>query len=163
VDDLFYQFNNFSGVLADAIDTVEARNAVLKQILYDTESYYFTSFPSDLYIDIYDFSKKISAHSNITQDASKQEAIIASARELENSLSSAIPSSWAMNGTTKKLGVHVIPLYGIAVPAASHELAYVRGSMAIDKSAFVENSRHWVPNLIPKSDSLLDKLFYWTF
>jgi hypothetical protein len=61
------------------------------------------------------------------------------------------------------MGVHVIPLQGIAVPAAAHELAYIRGSKSIDKSRFVENSRHWVPNSVPQSDSLLDKLFYWIY
>jgi hypothetical protein len=35
--------------------------------------------------------------------------------------------------------------------------------MAIDKSAFVEDSQHWTPNAVPRNDSLLDKLFYWTY
>jgi hypothetical protein len=128
------------------------------------ESYYFTSFPSDLYIDIFDFSRKITGvRKSISTDVAAEEDMIRAADELEAALCQTIPSSWAKNGTTKKIGVHVIPLQGIAVPAASHELAYVRGSMTIDKSAFVENSLHWVPNAVPRSDSLLDKLFYWTY
>jgi len=164
VENLFAKFDAFTGTVALALTVEGARNAVLDQILHNVEGYHFTSFPSDLYIDILDFSKKISGiAAEITPDAAKQAAITTAAGELENALLRAVPSSWAKNGTTRKLGVHVIPLQGIAVPASSHELAYVRGSMAIDKSAFVEDSQHWVPNAVPQSDSLLDKLFYWTY
>jgi len=164
VDNLFDKFNAFAGAVAYPMITIAARNAVLNEILYNVESYFFTSFPSDLYIDILDFSQKISAiSSDITLDPVKQGAIATAAGELENALTLAVPSSWAKNGTISKLGVHLIPVQGIAVPAASHELAYVKDSMAIDKSAFVEDSLYWPPNLIPKEDSLLDKLFYWIY
>jgi hypothetical protein len=117
-----------------------------------------------MYIDIFDFSKKISAiRGSITLNSDQQKVISDTADKLEEALNLAVPSSWAKNGTSKKIGVHFIPIQVIAVPAALHELAYVRDSMAINKSAFVEDSEHWVPNAEPKSDSLLDKLFYWTY
>jgi len=164
VNNLFSRFNDFSGAVAEAIADEPAKNAVLNQILHNVESYFFTSFPSDMYIDIFDFTKKTAAiRELITTDADQQDAILESANKLEKALSLAVPSSWAKNGTDKKMGVHVIPLQGIAVPAAMHELAYIKGSMAIDKSAFVENSEHWAPNAVPKNDSLLDKLFYWIY
>ncbi|MDR1803602.1 MAG: hypothetical protein LBQ94_08350 [Treponema sp.] len=161
---LFAKFDAFAGTVASAITGEPAKNAVLDQVLHNVEGYHFTSFPSDLYIDILDFSAKISGIvADITPDDAEQAAIVAAAGELESALGRAVLSSWAKNGTTRKMGVHVIPLQGIAVPASSHELAYVRGSMSIDKSAFVENSLHWVPNATPQNDSLLDKLFYWSF
>jgi hypothetical protein len=164
VNELFTRFNNFAGTVAVSLGSVDAGNAVLGKVLHEVESHFFTSFPSDMYIDIYDFSKKINAMRNeITFDKLRQDAIESAANSLEKALTQAIPSSWAKNGTDKKIGIHVIPLQGIAVPAAFHELAYVRGSMSIDKSAFVENSGNWVPNSIPKNDSLLDKLFYWKY
>jgi hypothetical protein len=158
------RFNDFTGVVAEAISDASARSAVLGQILQHVESYYFTSFPSDLYIDIFDFSEKIvNIRESITDNPDTQNDIITAAKALDKALSAVIPSSWARNGTSKKMGVHVIPLQGIAVPAASHELAYVRGSMQLDKGAFVENSKHWVPNAVPQNNSLLDKLFYWIY
>ena len=164
VNNLFGKFDEFAGILAEVIVAKPERDMVLNEILQNIECYYFTSFPSDLYIDIFDFSKKIMAIcSGITSDPILNEAIAASAAELENALALAVPSSWAKNGTIYKLGVHVIPVQGIAVPAASHELAYVKDSMAIEKTDFVEDSQHWPPNLIPKEDSLLDKLFYWVY
>ena len=164
INNLFNVFDKFAETIANAVTSEPARNAVLKEILHNTECHYFTFFPSDLYIDILSFSKKIvEIRSSITMDKEEQDTIITAANELENTLDTAIPSSWAKNGTSKKIGIHVIPLQGIAVPAASHELAYVRGSMHQDKSAFVDDSLHWVPNSIPQSDSLLDKLFYWQY
>jgi hypothetical protein len=164
VNKLYSRFNDFSGAVAGAIADEAAKDAVLNQILHSVESYFFTSFPSDMYIDILDFTKKTAAiRDTITTDVDQQEAILESAKKLEEALALAVPSSWAKNGTSKKIGVHVIPLQGIAVPAARHELAYIKGSMAIDKSAFVEDSEHWAPNAIPKNDSLLDKLFYWIY
>jgi hypothetical protein len=164
VENLFTKFDDFAGTVALAVTGEPSRRAVLDEVLHNVEGYHFTSFPSDLYIDILDFSEKISGiSSDITPDSAKQAAIAMAADELGNALTRAVPSSWAKNGSTRKLGVHVIPLQGIAVPASSHELAYVRGSMSIDKSAFVENSLHWVPNAAPQNDSLLDKLFYWVF
>jgi len=164
VENLFEKFDAFAGAAAIAVTGEPARKAVLDQLLHNVESYHFTSFPSDLYVDILDFSKKISGiRADITRDGTRQTAIAMAANELEIALTHAVPSSWAKNGSTRKLGVHVIPLQGIAVPASSHEWAYVRGSMSIDKSAFVENSLHWVPNAVPQNDSLLDKLFYWTY
>jgi hypothetical protein len=164
VENLFTQFENFTGTVANSITTVTARDVVLNQIIQNVESYYFISFPSDLYIDIFDFSQKINIiRTKITSNSAMQSNINNAVNELNNALSDAIPSSWAKNGTIKKISVHVIPLMNVGVPAASHESAYIKGSMSLDKSDFVENSSHWVPNFIPKSDSLLDKLFYWAY
>jgi hypothetical protein len=164
VNALFTEFNGFSGTVAQAITTTPARDATLNEILYNVECYYFTNFPSDSYIDIFDFCQKVTGiRTVITANESRQGEIAAAASALEKALSEAIPSSWAKNGTAYKIGVHFMPLQGVAVPATSHELAYIKDSMAIDKNAFVEDSQHWAPNAIPKADSLLDKLFYWTF
>jgi len=164
IDNLFNKFNDFSGAVAEAILTDPARSVVLNQILRNVESYYSTSFPSDMYIDIFDFTEKISSISgSITSISARQKAISDAAAILKEALSLAVPSSWAKNGTSRKIGVHVIPLQGTAVPAAWHEAGYIRGNMAIDKSDFVEDSLHWAPNFVPKNDSLLDKLFYWSY
>ncbi|MDR2211057.1 MAG: hypothetical protein LBO65_06260, partial [Spirochaetaceae bacterium] len=128
------------------------------------QGHYFTTFPSELYIDIFDFTQKIVAiRSSITPDITLQAAIASAGTELENALTLAVPSSWAQNGTTKKIGVYVISLQGIAVPSSSHDLAYIRGSMFVGKSSFVENSQNWVPNAMSQNNSLLDKLFYWIY
>ena len=164
VDNLFTEFDVFAGAVSEAVTNEGGRRIVLDEILTNVESYYFTAAPSDLFIDIFDFSKKITAvRTSITSDEDRQNAVSSAANNLETALKSAVPSSWARNGSTGKIGVFVIPLQEIGVPLASHDLAYVNGSLHLDKSAFVNNSQHWVPNAVPKNDSLLDKLFYWTY
>jgi len=164
VNNLFDKFNKFAGITADAIETQLARDKVLAKIFSGVESYYFSSFPCDLYIDIGDFRKKMTdIRFDITENEDMQDAMLAASAELENALNLAIPSSWAWNNTACKIGVHFIPVHGVAVPAAIHEQAYIRGSMSIDKGAFVENSTNWVPNFIPANDSFLDKMFYWVY
>jgi len=164
VNNLFEKFETFAGEAAQIITDESSRNIIRNQILSNVESYYFTSFPSDLYIDIYDFQQKInSISSSITADTNRQNAILTASHNLENALTAAITSSWACNGTTKKIGVHVISLENIGVPSATHDLAYIRGSKYLDKSSFVNDSQHWTPNAVPQNSSLLDKLFYCTF
>ncbi|MDR1506801.1 MAG: hypothetical protein LBI67_06825 [Treponema sp.] len=164
VDNLVAKFNNFAGTVAESLASAAAKDIVLDQVLQQVEGHYIASFPSDLYVDVFDCAQKITTvRTSITSDVSRQTNIAAAAADLEAALTLAIPSSWAKNGTTKKIGVHVISLQGVGVPSSSHELAYIKGSTAIDKSAFVENSPHWVPNVTPRNDNLLDKLFYWIY
>jgi hypothetical protein len=162
VNALFTAFEAFAETLALNITTTAVRDTVLAPLLTTVEGYYFTSFPSDLYVDIFDFSQTmIAMRTTITSDPVQQNAISTGGTVLQTMLQNAVPNSWAKNGTTRKLGVHVIPLQAVAVPRASHEGEYIKGSMYLGKSAFVESSNHWVPNAVPQAGSFLDKLFYY--
>ena len=166
VENLFNKFNAFSGAVATSITTKETKNLVMDVILNNVEQHYLSPTqsitPVDLFIDVHDFCIKINdLRYDITSDPGEQNAIAAAANELESALALAIPSSWAQNGTTKKIGVFVIPIIGIATPGTTHDEAYIRGSGDLNKSAFVEDSTGWVPNTTLQSSSLLDKLFYW--
>lgn len=160
-DGLFTSFETFAGTLARNITDAAGQNAARNAVLTTVESHYFTSFPSDLYADIYDFSEKmIAIRTSVTADPAEQNAIESAGGDLRDALKRAIPRSWAKNGTNWKLGIHVIPLQGPGVPRAGHEGEYIQGSLNPGKSAFVEASRHWVPHAVPRPDSFLDKLFY---
>jgi hypothetical protein len=163
IDSLFTSFETFAETLAQNITTSTAQDDVRTTILTDVEGYHFTTFPSDLYIDIYDFSVAlINIRSSLTSDTTRQAAIENTGRALQDALQRAVPLSWAKNGTTEKLGIHLIPIQSAGVPRTNHEGEYTQGSMNMGKSAFVEDSQHWVPHLIPQPDSFLDKLFYVT-
>jgi len=163
VGNLFNKFENFTGIAANSITTFESREAVSNVILNDVEGHFFVPTPSELYIDIFDFSKKITAiRTAITSNSSQQNAILNASNELEEALNLAVPLSWAHNGTTNKIAVHVIHILDQAVPASRHRDGYIRGSVAMDKCNFVQHSTGWVP-AVPLSNSFLDKLFYWEF
>jgi hypothetical protein len=160
---LFTSLEAFADTLARNITTSAAQSTARTTILTTVEGYYFTSFPSDLYVDIYDFSQKmISIRASLTTNTTEQNAIESTGGNLQDTLQRAVPLSWAKNGTTRKLGIHIIPLQSQGVPRTSHEGEYIQGSMYMGKSAFVETSQHWVPHSTPQTDSFLDKLFYMT-
>jgi hypothetical protein len=164
VDALFAAFETFTGTLAANISAVAVRDTVLYEMLHNTEVHYFSSYPSDLYIDMYDFSRKmIDLRASITSNTAQQILIQSAGLSFQDALSAAVPQSWAQNGTANKCGVFVIPLSGPSIPMASHDIAYINGSISMEKSAFVAASEHWVPHTVPKADSFLDKLFYWTY
>jgi hypothetical protein len=158
---LFTSLEAFADTLSRNITTAAAQSTARTTVLTTVESYYFTSFPSDLYVDIYDFSRKmIDIRTSLTANTAEQSAIESTGGNLQDALQRAVPLSWAKNGTSRKLGIHIIPLQSAGVPRASHEGEYIQGSMYIGKSAFVETSQHWVPHAVPQTDSFLDKLFY---
>jgi hypothetical protein len=164
VDAFFAVFESFTGALASNMTTVGVRDTVLHEILHNTEIHYFSSYPSDLYIDIHDFSQKmIAIRSSITSNTLQQNLIQSTGLSLQEALEHMVLQSWAQNGTTRKFGVFVIPLSGPSIPTASHDIAYINGSISMEKSAFVMASEHWVPHMVPRPDSFLDKLFYWTY
>jgi hypothetical protein len=163
IDGLYTSFETFAETIARNITTANAQNTARTEILNHVESYYFTSFPSDLYADIYDLSQKmIDIRSSLTANQAEQNAIEAASRNLREALLHAVPLSWANSGTTGKMGVHVIPLQDVGIPRPSHEEEYIQGSANPGKSAFVEASNHWVPHSLPRANSFLDKLFYVT-
>jgi len=154
---LYKNFNDFARLAALAIKTQETRDRVLNEILHNVKSYYSTSYPSDLYVDIRDLYLKIAPLVGITITPSDSLLM-----DLDYSV-----VSWSNDGTpysdeTPRIGIHFCTLLGPGVPAPRHEDAYIRGSMVMEKGAFVEaQDNYWAPNTIPRSDSLLDKLFYW--
>jgi len=167
VNNLFIKFNEFAGVIADTIDTKQKSDLVLSHILQNTETYHFNSFPCDLYAEIDSLCETLAAAGpEITGDQAVLNKINDAASGLDAALSAAVISSWTKNDTTntaRKLGVHIIPLYSSAVPAAEHDSEYFRGGKGTETGSFVEDSQNWAPNVIPQTSSLLDKLFYWQF
>jgi hypothetical protein len=166
IENLFSVMESFAGELADSMTTSAGKELILNNILYTMDIFHYFSFPSDMYVDIYSFTENsINNRSSITSDTSKQNAILSKGTILQNTLNTTVTSSWSKEyGTSRKqIGIHIIPLQAISVPDTSHALAYYKTSSGIDKNAFVEDSIHWTPNLIPQPDSFLDKLFYWTY
>jgi hypothetical protein len=165
-DLLFSSFEAFSKEIAVNITTPAVRDVVLNAILHDTDVFHFASFPADLYVDLYSFTDKmISISTAITANTANQDAILAAGNTLKGSIDQMVASTWSKKDdfSRKNIGVYVIPLQSLTAPAASHSQAYIKGTPDFDKSAFVEASEYWVPHATPKTDSLLDKLFYWSY
>jgi hypothetical protein len=81
---------------------------------------------------------------------------------VQTAINAAVTAAWPVKSPkeNRQIGVYVTGLISPGVPATSHSPNYIRGSTSMNKSAFVEDSIHWVPNQPSKEASLLDKLFY---
>jgi hypothetical protein len=166
MENLFNAMESFSGEIANSMTTIAGRDLILNQILTNMDIFHYFSFPSDMYVDIYSFTDvMIYNRFSITSNPTQQENILNKGVTLQNTLNSTVTSTWSKNYGTEKnqMGIHIIPRQSISVPVTSHDSKYFKSNSGIDVSSFVQDSVHWVPNNIPKSDSFLDKLFYWTY
>jgi hypothetical protein len=168
VDKLFTAFDTFASALAQSITTRASRDTVLAALLNTEDSYYFSP-PSDLYIDIQSFANAmIALKTKITTNSAQQNKISITSEALLSAISpnGAVTATWSKQhgrDVRRHIGVYLIGLTALGVVKTPHPESYTKGSPAMDKSAFVENSSHWVPNMVPQETSLLDKLFYWPF
>lgn len=160
--DVFSAFESFSGILAQNITSQSLRNIVLDEIIDNIALYHASSYPSDCYIDVNDFTKKMTVISSGWTEASE---ISSSASELLNALSGAVKKGWVSGSidSIPTIAVNFIPFIASNTPSSTHDIAYIRGSGASNQSTFVKNSGNWVPQLVPSATSMLDKLFYWSY
>ncbi|GHT57748.1 hypothetical protein FACS1894109_10580 [Spirochaetia bacterium] len=161
VDPLFSKLEEFSKLVAEKITTPAIRDTVLDSILRDIEVYHFATYPSDMYMDLYSFAEKM---------AGIFPSLAASGNALKSSINQMVVKTWSKKSgepsgseARKNIGVYVIPLQAPASPYSSHDPAYINGTTGFGNSSFVEASQYWVPHSTPKSNSFLDKLFYWNF
>lgn len=163
---VFTALESFGQNLALGLTTGSARDTAADAVLNTVDRYCFTSFPSELYVDLYSFSEEMMAiRGSITGDTARQNAINAAGQDLQAALNAAIYSSWSQRDgiTPKGLGIFMAPLNGPVTPGTPHDPAYMKGSTSMSRSAFVEASEHWVPHATARADSFLDKMFYWVY
>jgi hypothetical protein len=162
ITSLAQSFDAFAFALSSAITTQQSRNAILDSMIHDVALYHAASYPTDCYLDVKSFADTmIASRSGFPNAAS----VLSSGNALLSSIGTAVGSTWSQSGGTVRcgIGVNFIALVASDTPDSSHDSGYVRGSGNIEQSSFVTNSAHWVPNVIPSSESFLDKLLYWPF
>ncbi len=148
--------DEFALALSATITDSASRQTVFRTVFNDTESYSYTQYPCDRYVDVY----ALASHYKTDGTARVANAASSLAAEVTNT----VTRSWSASGSPDvKLGVHLIPLTARDVAAARHAEAYIQGSGAQWQSAFVKESIGWVPTAAGTGSSLLDVLFYKTF
>ena len=140
--DIMNCIENFSKSLSAEITDESARRQVLDNLL-NTKSYCYTSFPSDMYIDLFSMAHGFST--------SQDEELRAASQNLCN----------ATSGLA--IGLLLMPKISDGVLAACHSPDYIKNDDNQSQCAFIKDSVWWVPTKNGNSQSLLDKLFYWNF
>ncbi len=149
--ELFSDFDAFSQELAESVTDPESQLETLKT-LCACKSYCYSQNPCDIYLD------------------AKALALIYSQTENENLKSKASTLSEKINESCltisqndSEIGIHFIPKSESGNLAPVHSIDYVQDMSRSDQSAFIRQSKWWVPSVKQKSESLLDKLFYTSF
>lgn len=144
-------FDVFSKKAALQITNVSVRKNMLNTIMNDVLTFSHTSYPCDLYVDMYSLSKKLST---------LYPSMNTNALNLQTALEQSVTDSWSSFLTDGwNCGVYFCTLESQGVLASMHNLSYVQGSGVFNQSKFVLEGDGWVPHKKPSS-SLLDKLFY---
>lgn len=163
ITNVFNCLESLSETLASCITTTQLRNDAVVFCTNASIGYGSTSFPSDWFLNIYDFSESVKNNPEIfSTDNTVQTLIQDKADDLKNSVAVAVKKSWSKDNIAKPFGVHFIPFVSHATPASRHSDAYMKGTSVLDKPMFVTDSVWWTPST-PKAQSFLDKLFYTTF
>ncbi|MBV5330348.1 MAG: hypothetical protein JZU65_22410 [Chlorobium sp.] len=158
--------DSFLSPLSTYITTSSARNVVLDAMLNTIDSYHYSTYPCDLFLDLSSFTDQmISLRTSITADAGEQGSILSLGNALHTAISNSVIDSWSVStgNTERQLGIYATVLDAAGVPATTHSAAYIHNSGSIDSSDFVSASGNWVPNSTPQANSFLDKIFYWVY
>ncbi|GEM_PF-426662 len=145
------RFDVFTHEAASLVTSIENRESIRNIILNQTLVFSHTSYPCNLYVDMYSLSNNLSTAFS---------SLLPQAQLLQTALKDAVTDSWSSFSTAGyNLGVYFCDLYSQGVPLSTHAASYIQGSGAAQQSKFVQESTGWVPTK-NTNGSLLDKLFY---
>lgn len=163
IQDVSTGLESLARTMSGCIINAAMRNTAVSFLLNSSIGYGSSSFPSDWFVNIYNFSEGVAAHPEIfSADSAVQDELRNRALSLKAAVSLAVRKSWSSDGLDKPFGVHVIPLTGYSTPASRHSDAYIKGTSVLYRPQFVTDSVWWVPSQ-PPEHSLLDRLFYTDF
>lgn len=154
IEGVFSSFGEFSEKAASKITSLEIRNKIFASVESGVVSYQAASAPTDFYADVLSLGKMAS---EILAD----DEVSLAAQKLEESLNSALVSSWNAAGGSS-LCVYFGYYKSSGVFSLSHPDGYINGSRESGTCKFVSSASSYVPTK-EKSGSLLDKLFYAVF
>ena len=137
-------FDIFSKQLADRITDAGSQKSTLETVL-QTKSYCYSSYPCELYIDIFDLAARVNV-----EESSNLMSLINSMARTRNSVSA-------------EIAVFFIPKNGLLTIDANHSSDYVKSDENTNQCSFIKDNNWWVPTKNGNSGSLLDKLFYTSF
>lgn len=151
IEVIMSSFETFAKSLADTITSAEVRDDVFNH-LFSTQSYSYSQYPCDMYLDMYEIAGVYIGNEN--------ENLSAIASNLQSELQS---SGETTNSQTLRIGVHFIPKTSAQTIATQHSSDYIKKSNNGLQCSFIKESLWWVPTESGNSGSLLDKLFYTSF
>ncbi len=159
---VYSNFDELSQNIANVIDLREKQDAMLTMLLSQVRLYKASTFPSDAFIDMYDFTHVVSSNVNLlTDDEVMKNKIKSKCEDLQNTLIESVHTS-STDGKMPSISVFIIPFISEKVVDPVIPDSYVKTENNENKISFVNDSLGWVPTKNAQS-SLLDKLFFYSF
>lgn len=146
--EVFNSVESFSMALSESITSNETREDVLYKLI-SAKSYSYSSFPCDMFIDIYSMAEQFSSSGNafVAQNAQTLKTVL-------NGAGATIDSKNLL------MGIYFSEKTSSRTLSTQHPSGYMRNQNDTTQCSFIKESEWWVPSISQSSDSLLDKLFY---
>lgn len=148
LSDVFNCVESFSEALSDSITSNETRQDILEKLL-SVKSYPYSSFPCDMFLDIYSMADQFTSSQN--------SFVVQNARTLKSTLNNAGTTPGSQN---LLIGIYFMEKTSSQTLATQHSSGYIKNQNDTTQCSFIKDSVWWVPTLGANSGSLLDKLFY---
>ena len=148
LSDVFNCVESFSEALSDSITSNETRQDILEKLL-SVKSYSYSSFPCDMFLDIYSMADQFTSSQN--------SFVVQNARTLKSTLNNAGTTPGSQN---LLIGIYFMEKTSSQTLATQHSSGYIKNQNDTTQCSFIKDSVWWVPTLGANSGSLLDKLFY---
>ncbi len=158
ISEIKVSFDEFTRYIALHIDNAEKQTALKNLLLNDVLSYKASTYPTDMYINIYDFVTKVVENVYVfSSEHNTQEKIRALGTNLQSSLVTATGGK-----SEKAISVFLISYLADGIPDSVFPHQYVQSDVSENLITFVKENDGWVPTN-NKITSLLDKAFFTVF
>lgn len=165
IEQIASDFNDFTKAIAYYIDSTETQNQVFDLIFSSVKSFVAPTFPTEMFIDIFDFAKVFSAamlNSEVTEAAQK----LIKTLTVEQALGE--PSE--PPNKQIHIAAYIIALESKTAKIPYFDNIYINDSKNAEKLEFTKYCDGWVPTRSFQTvydstiqESLLDKLFFTIF
>ncbi len=153
-------FDSFSSLVAQYVDSREKQSNIFELLLYEVTSYRASTYPTDVFLDIFDYAEGISKNASLlSSDSLIQKKIMDSSAVLQQAVINALPFG---DANTTSLSVFFISFLKESVPDSMYPQSYIQNNITENKIQFVNESSGWVPTT-NESATLLNKLFFTVF
>lgn len=149
--EVFNCVESFSKALSQSITSNETREDVLYKLI-SVKSYSYSSFPCDMFIDIYSMAEQFSSSGNafVAQNAQTLKTVLNGA-------------GITIDSKNLLMGIYFSEKTSSQTLSTQHPSGYIKNQNDTTQCSFIKESEWWVPSISQSSDSLLDKLFYMVF
>lgn len=153
------KLNCLFSLLTNEIDSYLMQEKMRNILLYDTEAYMSTSFPTDKFLNLYDVCFQIEKNISIF---SNKASILNLLQEIKKDLYDSVVLLDEDNTSIPKISIFLTTILSGNIPSPQFDTGYVQKMNRYEQIDFINDMNFWTPT-DKKNLSLLDKVFLTSF